>query len=341
MVSDFLGDLRYAARALGRSPGFSLLAIAIMALGIGANTAVFTVVNAVLLKPLPYPGADRIVTVTSRNVATGEINLLNFRDWRDQSSSFEAMATYRGGEAPVTPGDTAEYGQHANVDGQFFRVLGVEPIIGRTFTAEELEPGSNQPAALISHAFWQSRHGADPEILKKTIRVGNTPRPIVGVLPAGFHFPRRTDIWSNQTTRETSRTRQIFLGVARLKPDVSLRQAQTELTAIGARLEQQYPESNQGRGVRSLRGRRRSAGGRDAARGLSSRAARSGVGSDDGSEDGLRMRFEGQPRTRCVSCSGITSVLWAEAHSHRSPTRCTTNETIVVPGASPESVICA
>jgi putative ABC transport system permease protein len=253
MIGDFLGDLRYAGRALGRSRGFSALAVAIMALGIGANTAVFTVVNAVLLKPLPYAGADRIVTVTSRNAVTGDINplvnLLNFRDWRDQSSSFEAMATYRSGEAPVTPGDTAEYGQQANVDGQFFRVLGVEPIIGRTFTPEELEIGGNQAAALISHAFWQSRFGGDPDILKRTIRVGVTPRPIVGVLPPGFHFPRRTDVWTNQTTRETSRTRQVFFAIGRLKPDVSLRQAQTELTAIGARLEQQYPESNQGRGV--------------------------------------------------------------------------------------------
>jgi predicted permease len=252
-VRDFLADLRYAGRVLGRSPGFAALAIGIMALGIGANTAVFSVVNAVILKPLPYPGADRIVTVTTRNVVTGEINpivnLLNFLDWRDQSFSFDAMATYRGGETPVTPGDTAEYGQHANVDGQFFRVFSVEPIIGRTFSPEELVPGSDQPAALISYAFWQSRFGGDPRILQRTIRLGNTPRPIVGVLPQGFHFPGRTDVWSNQTTREASRTRHMFLAVARLKPDVSLEQAQTELTAISARLEQQYPESNKGRGV--------------------------------------------------------------------------------------------
>ena len=252
-VSDFLGDLRYAGRVLRRSPGFAVLAIAIMAFGIGANTAVFSVVNAVLLKPLPYPGANRIVTLTTRNVVTGEINplvnLLNFRDWRDQSSSFEAMATYRGGEAPVTPGDTAEYGQHANVDGEFFRVFSVEPVIGRTFSPEELELGSDQPAALISYAFWQSRFGGDPAILQRTIRLGNVPRPIVGVLPPGFHFPRRTDVWSNQTTRSTSRTAHGFLAVARLKPHVSLDQAQTELTVIGARLEQQYPESNKGRGV--------------------------------------------------------------------------------------------
>jgi predicted permease len=224
-----------------------------MSLGIGANTAVFSVVNAVLLRPLPYPSAERIVTINSTNVATGAmsplVNLLNFRDWRDQSSSFDAMATYRGGEVPMTPGDVAEFGQHANVDGQFFRVLGVEPVIGRTFSPEELELGSDKPAALISYSFWQSRYDGDPGILQRTIRLGTAPRPIVGVMPPGFHFPRRTDVWSNQTTRSTSRTAHGFLAVARLKPHVSLEQAQTELTAIGARLEQQYPESNRGRGV--------------------------------------------------------------------------------------------
>src|SRR5687768_9160580 len=179
LLQDLLADLRYAGRALLRTPGFAVLAIAIMALGIGANTAIFSVVNRVLLNPLPYPGADRIVRVTTRNVMTGEINplvnLLNFRDWRDQSSSFEAIATYRGGEMPVTPGDTAEYGQHANVDGQFFRVFAVEPVIGRTFSPEEQLPGSDQAAALISHAYWQSRFGGDPAILQRTIRLGMNP----------------------------------------------------------------------------------------------------------------------------------------------------------------------
>jgi predicted permease len=257
LVADFLSDLRYAGRALARSPAFTVLAIGIMTLGIGANTAVFSVVNGVLLKPLPYPGADRIVTVTTRNVVTGEINplvnLLNFRDWRDQSASFEAIATYRFGEAPVTPGDTAEYGQQANVDGPFFRVLAVEPVLGRTFSAEETVPGSDRPAALISHSYWQSRFGGAPDILQRTIRIGNTQRPIVGVMPPGFHFPRRTDVWTNQTTRTTSRTAHGFLAVARLEAGVSLDQAQTELTGIAARLEQQYPESNKGRGVGMMR----------------------------------------------------------------------------------------
>jgi putative ABC transport system permease protein len=252
-VADSYADLRYAGRALLRSPGFAALAIAILALGIGANTAIFSVVNGVLLKPLPYPGADRIARITTRNAVTGEINpvvnLLNFQDWRAQSPSFEAMATYRGGEAPVSPGETAEYGQHASVDGQFFRVFAVEPVIGRTFSPEEQVPGSDRPAALISHAYWQSRFGGDPGILQRTIRVGTTARAIVGVLPPGFHFPGRTDVWSNQTTREAGRTRHIFFAIGRLKPDVALERAQAELTAVGARLERQYPDTNKGRGV--------------------------------------------------------------------------------------------
>jgi predicted permease len=259
VVSDFIGDLRYAGRSLRRSPGFAVLAIVIMGLGIGANTAAFSVVNAVLLRPLPYPGADRIMAISTTASGQGNtslnplVTLANFQDWRDQSTSFEAMATYRAGEAPVTPGDTAEYGQHANVDGQFFRVLSVEPILGRTFSPEETAIGSNQPAALISYTFWQNRFGGDPKILQRTIRLGNAPRPIVGVLPPGFHFPGRTDVWSNQPVRaNASRTNHSFLAVGRLKPGVSLEQANAEFKTVAAALEQQYPESNKGRGVAAM-----------------------------------------------------------------------------------------
>ena len=154
VVADFAGDLRYAARALRRSPGFALLAIVIMALGIGANTAVFSVVNAVLLKPLPYAGADRIVTLSTAELTRGWLNPLvtiaNFRDWRNQSTAFEAMATYRGGEFPVAPGDTAEYARAAIIDAGFLRVFGIEPVIGRAFAHEERVPGPGG-AALISH----------------------------------------------------------------------------------------------------------------------------------------------------------------------------------------------
>ena len=195
LVSEFLSDLRYAGRALRRSPGFAVLAIAIMALGIGANTAVFSVVNGVLLKPLPYQGADRIVTLRTAFLVAGgtqgQVAIANYRDWRDQSSSFEAMATYRGGESPVSPGTAAEYGRLATVDAQFFRVFAVEPLIGRTFTPEETVPDNEQRTAVISHAYWQSRFGGAADILQRTIRVGARVHPIVGVMPAGFHFPSR------------------------------------------------------------------------------------------------------------------------------------------------------
>ncbi len=255
-VSDFVGDLRYAGRGLRRNPGFAVLAIVIMALGIGANTAVFSVVNGVLLKPLPYPEADRIVSLSTAYLTTGGnsslVTIANFRDWRDQSASFEAMATYRPGETSVTPGATAEYGRTASVDAQFFRIFAVEPIIGRTFTPAEVGPGA--PAqVLISHSYWQSRFGGDPRILERTIRVGNDSRAIIGVLPPGFQFPGQTDVWLPQTTQSTSRTGHNFFAVGRLKPGTSLQQAQAELTTIAARLERQYPESNKGRGVTAVR----------------------------------------------------------------------------------------
>jgi putative ABC transport system permease protein len=253
LVREFLADLRYAGRTLRRRPGFAALAIAIMAVGIGANTAVFSVVNGVLLKSLPYSGADRIVVLRTATVTTGQINplvtLANFWDWRGQSSSFEAMATYRGGEAPVTPGDTAEFARHANVDVQLFRVFGVEPVIGRTFGPEDVVPDTSQPVALISHAYWQSRYGGDRAILQRTIRVGSLLRQIVGVMPPEFQFPSRADVWTPQTTRTASRTSHSYLAVARLKAGVSLESAETELATIAARLAQQYPDSNKGRGV--------------------------------------------------------------------------------------------
>jgi predicted permease len=256
LVGEFLGDLRYAARAFRRSPGFAALAIGIMALGIGANTAVFSVVHGVLLRPLPYRDADRIMTLRTTFLTTGTsqslVAIANYRDWRDQSSSFEAMASYRPGEFPVTPDATAEYARTAAVDAQFFRVFGVEPIIGRTFTADETSPGAGR-VVVLSHSFWQRRFGGDPRVLERTLRVGESPRSIVGVMPPGFQFPGETDVWGPQTTSSTSRTGHNLFAVGRLKPGVSLQQAQTELNAIAGRLEQQYPDSNRGRGVTAVR----------------------------------------------------------------------------------------
>src|SRR5712692_2736206 len=199
-IDDLLRDLRYAGRNLRRSPGFAALAILIMALGIGANTAVFSVVNAVLLKPLSYRDPDRIATL-SNFLRTGEaattlskqVSILDVQDWQDQSSSFEAMAFYSSREAAVMPGSTAEYARVARVSPEFFHVFAVEPILGRSFTAEEMKQGSGG-ALIISYAYWQSHFGGDPRALGQTVRVYG-PRPIIGVLPPGFRFPDNSDLW--------------------------------------------------------------------------------------------------------------------------------------------------
>jgi len=253
-IDDVLRDLRYAVRSLGRNPGFALLVVFIMALGIGANTAVFSVVSAVLLKPLPYADPDRIVALRidrgDSQLGLGLVTLADSRDWRDQNSSFEALAAYAGVEFAVSPGGTAEFAQLAVVDRDFFRVFGVAPMLGRTFTAEEMRPGGR--AALISHGYWQRRFGGDAGVLQRTVRVGDDVWSIIGVLPQGFAFPtfpKETDIWLPQQANRPTRTSGSLFAAARLKPGVSLEQAQTEMRAVAARLERQYPDSNQGRSV--------------------------------------------------------------------------------------------
>jgi hypothetical protein len=170
-IDDLLRDLRYAGRHLRRSPGFAALAILIMALGIGASTAVFSVVNAVLLKPLSYRDPERIVTLsnfsTSREVPTAlskQVSVPDFQDWHDQSSSFEAMAYYSSREKAVIRGSTAEYARVTSASPEFFRVFAVDPLVGRSFTVEEMKPGAGG-AAMISYTFWQSQFGGDPRAL--------------------------------------------------------------------------------------------------------------------------------------------------------------------------------
>lgn len=256
LIDDLLRDLRYAGRSLRRSPGFAALAVLIMALGIGANAAVFSVVNTVLLKPLAYRNPDRIVTLSGSST-TGRaaemsqkpISILDFRDWHDQSSSFEAMAYYRSRETVVMPGSTAEYAQATRVSAEFFRVFAVEPIIGRVFTAEEMKQGSGG-ALVISHAYWQGHFGGDPRVLGKTVRMADIPLPIVGVMPPDFHFPGKPDLWFPDTRSLTEpRAAHSYLAVGRLKPGVALDHSQTEIASIARRLEQQYPESNKNRSV--------------------------------------------------------------------------------------------
>lgn len=253
VFTDLVTDIRQAVRSLGRGPGFAALAVVVMALGIGANTAVFSVVNAVLLKPLPYRDSDRIVSLFS-DYGLGtldQVTIADFRDWRELTTSFDSIATYRFLDVPATPGTTAEYTRAAIVDADFFRVFGVEPVVGRGFTREEMAAGTR--VALISYGYWQSRFGGDPAVLNRVVRVNTADWSIVGVLPAGFGFPAQRDLWLAELTRSTSRTGRNFLAAARLEPTSSLEQARTELKAVAARLEQQYPDSNKGRSAAVVR----------------------------------------------------------------------------------------
>ena len=252
-IDDLSRDHLYAGRAMRQSPGFAALAVFIMALGIGANTAVFSVVNAVLLKPLAYREPDRIVTISNfstigeaSNALFKQVSAREFQEWHDQSSSFEALAYYGSRETAVIRGATAEYGRASGVSSEFFRIFSLEPIVGRSFTAEEMKPGGSG-ALITSYTYRQSHFGGDPRALGQIVRVYGS-RTIVGVLPPGFSFPEKTDLWFPAGTPEP-RTARNYRAVARLKPGVSLKQAQTEMTLSAKRLEQQYPDTNQGQSI--------------------------------------------------------------------------------------------
>ena len=251
-------DLKFALRSLYRNPGFSLLAVLVLALGIGANTAVFSVMNAVLLKPLAYRDPDRIVTLSSlwkKGGEHGQVSAPDFHDWHDQSSAFTGMAYYQDADAAVAFGSTAEYAHVATVTPEFFRVFAVEPAIGRFFAAEEEKPGG-AGAVVLSHSFWRSHFGGNPAALGQTVRMFGQSLTIVGVLPPGFHFPAQTDIWfpANTIFPETeSRGAHNYLVAGRLKAGVSLEQAQAQMTAIAARLARQYPGTNEDKSVQVTR----------------------------------------------------------------------------------------
>jgi putative ABC transport system permease protein len=244
-------DLKYALRSLRKNPGFTALAVIVMALGIGANTAVFSVVNAVLLRPLAYKNPERIVTLSplwkKTGFSGGTSSAPDFHDWRDQSTAFEAMAYYLNGSTAVIAGPAAEYAQVATVTQEFFGVFGAEPLAGRLFTKDEWKNGG---AAVIGQGYWQSHFGANANALGKTLRVYDQTFTIVGVMPAEFSFPEKAEIWlTPHESENTHRSGHNYLVVGRLKPDVSIAQAQAQMTPIGERLSKLYPDSNTGKNI--------------------------------------------------------------------------------------------
>lgn len=254
-MESLLSDFRYAVRSLIKRPGFTAIALVTLALGIGANSAIFSAVNALLINPLPLPNPDRIVAVWDKNPSRGvernEVSMADYLDWRAQNQSFEQLALERWWSTNLTGGDTPERIQGFLVTANFLDVVGVKPIKGRSFAEEENTPGK-EGVAIITYSLWQRRFGSDPNIINRTITTNNIPRTVIGVLPEGFNYPKGAEIYAPiAITPEQMKNRgfHTYYVIGRLKAGASLQSAQADLDTIAARLATQYPETNVGRGV--------------------------------------------------------------------------------------------
>jgi predicted permease len=253
VVDIFVRDVRYAVRSLGRQPAFAVLAVATLALGIGANAAIFTVVNGVLLRPLPYAAPDRIVAITTDWRTTrvrGTVSGPDFHDWHDRAHSFDAMALHTGGETSVSVDGVADYARVELVTGEFFDVFGVAPQIGHLPAGRELYAGGPL-TAVIGYGFWQRRFDGSPAVLGRTLSFQQRTFTIIGVMPPAFRFPDSADVWmpSFVVPETTSRSAHNYEVVGRLKDGVGVERAQGEMTSIAASLEQAYPRSNANKGA--------------------------------------------------------------------------------------------
>jgi len=246
-----LHDVRYAFRLLAKSPVFTAIAILTLALGIGANTAIFTVVNAVLLRPLPFQDPARLVLVAEKSpYPTISTSYQNWLDWRDQSHSFESVEATRPSTIALTGTGEPERLNSQNMTAGIFPLLGVKAILGRTFLPEEDRAGGN-PVVLVSYGLWQRQFGGSQEIVGKGLTLDSQPYTVVGVLPSGFQLMFPADVflpftpWARTLPDDRNWHPGIF-AVARLKPGVTREQARTEMVGITKRLEQQYPDYNTG-----------------------------------------------------------------------------------------------
>ena len=257
MMADLWQDLRYGLRVLRTSPGFTAVVVLALGLGIGANSAIFSVVNAVLLRPLPFKETERLVAMweTNPNNKQNEVAVANLLDWRQQNQSFEQIAALSYASVNLTGGDEPERLQAAVVTSSFFSALGTPATAGRTFLPEEEKPGAAR-VIVLSHALWQRRFAGDRNLIGKTVMLNGVDRTVVGVMPPDFQlqFPinRQVDVWLPRiftTQLAANRTAHFLYVFARLKPNVTNTQAQAEMDGIARRLAQQYPNTNTNVGI--------------------------------------------------------------------------------------------
>ncbi|HEY6183604.1 MAG TPA: ABC transporter permease [Terriglobales bacterium] len=263
-MNSLIQDIRFGSRMLLKAPGFTAVAVIVLALGIGANTAIFSVVNAVLLRPLPYPQPDRLVQIwhtppqsSFPGITRFSVSPANYLDWANQSRSFEQMAIYGFMSLNLTGKGEPESILATRVSSNFFSVLKTQPMAGRVFSSEEDSDGHGK-VVVISHSFWQSHFGADPNVVGQTISLNSESYTIVGIMPAKFAFPTSSDpkfqtqMWTPIAWTDKDRAvrgNHNYLVIGRLKLNADLQQAKAEMNTISSRLEQQYPADDKGWGA--------------------------------------------------------------------------------------------
>jgi putative ABC transport system permease protein len=264
-MNNLIQDIRFGLRMLLKSPSISIVATIALALGIGANTAIFSVVNAVLLRPLPFPDSDSLMAVfetdRERGLQRGSHSYPNFFDLRSQNSVFEHVASYHSGDFIMTGRGEPARLQGSVVTADLFPLLGVQPMLGRAFLADEDKPSQSGRVVILSQSLFQKRFNSDPSILNQAITLDGRPFTVVGVMPASFEFPIQNEpveLWTTiagdaaGASPVTGQRGAHFLQViARLKPGVTQEQVQSDISTIAARLEQQYPDTNTRKGLRA------------------------------------------------------------------------------------------
>ena len=255
-------DARYAMRMMRQRPGFTLVVVATLALGIGANSAIFSIVNGVLLQPPPYGDPDRLVVIMAktRSMTGASVSILDFFDLRDQAKAFSGAAVADTVTFDLTGGQEPERVAGALVTPEWFSVMGVPPAYGRTLTPgdgqasvasrrHEPSPGS---VAVLGHRLWRRRFGADPAVVGRVLRIDGRDATVVGVAPDGFDYPAGAELWmplvfTAEDLRPGQRGALYLKGIGRLAPGLTFEQARTAVQSVGDRLEREYPRSNEGR----------------------------------------------------------------------------------------------
>jgi putative ABC transport system permease protein len=244
-------DLRYALRQLRNNHGFTIVAILVLALGLGANTAIFALINTVLLRPLPFPDPGDLVQIWEANPSKGQLQVVvspyNFVDWQKQSATMAEMAVYEYESFALTTSTAPERMPGVLASSRFFQVFGIKPMLGRTFSPDDDRPGSH--SVVISYGAWRRHFDSNRKVVGKAITLNGEPFTIIGVMRPDFRFPAATtELWSTPAfdLKTISRGHHGLFGVGRIKRGVTFSQAQAEMSTIARRLEQQYPDSNHG-----------------------------------------------------------------------------------------------